>query len=336
MEAAEMLARDVGLVVSCHALGVARAAYYRFKSPEASLPRKPRPSPARALTPPERQAVLEVLHSERFIDQAPAEVYHTLLEEGVYHCSIRSMYTILKDEGEVRERRDQLRHPDYKKPELLATRPNQVWSWDISKLLGPLKWTYFYLYVIMDIFSRYVVGWLVASRESAQLAKRLIDECCAKEGVDKGQLIIHSDRGPSMQSKTVAQLMADLGIVKSLSRPHVSNDNPFSESHFKTLKYRPEFPRRFSCQEEATSLCRDFFPWYNNNHHHSGIAYLAPAIVHTGQAAKILSERHACLCAAYHAHPERFVKGMPQEQELSPAVWINPPERRDTSNKSQT
>lgn len=188
----------------------------------------------------------------------------------------------------------------------------------------------------MDIFSRYVVGWIVACRESAELARRLIDESCAKQGVDKGELIIHSDRGPSMQSKTVAQLMADLGIVKSLSRPHVSNDNPYSESHFKTLKYRPEFPRRFSCQEEATSFSRDFFPWYNNDHHHSGIAYLTPVIVHTGQAEKVLSERYACLLAAYREHPERFVKGMPKEQKLPPAVWINPPERRDTSDRSLT
>lgn len=334
MESAEMLARDVGLVASCQALEIARAAYYRFKSPKAPMPKKPRPSPERALGPPERQAVLETLHSERFVDQSPAEVYHTLIEEGVYLCSIKTMYNILNDCGEVRERREQLRHPSYKKPELLATGPNQVWSWDITKLLGPMKWTYFYLYVIMDIFSRYVVGWLVASRESAELAKRLIDESCTKQGVDKGQLIIHSDRGPSMQSKTVAQLLADLGIVKSLSRPQVSNDNPFSESHFKTLKYRPEFPRRFSCQEEATRFCRDFFPWYNNDHHHSGIAYLTPVIVHTGHAEKILSERHACLLAAYAEHPERFVKGIPQEQKLPPAVWINPPERRDASNKS--
>jgi len=198
MESTEILARDVGIASSCNALGVSRAAYYRFKAPKVLLPRKPRPSPERALSLPERQAVLEILHSERFIDKAPAEVYHTLLEGGVYHCSIRTMYYILKDQGEVRERRDQLRHPNYKKPELLATGPNQVWSWDITKLLGPQKWTYFYLYVIMDIFSRYIVGWIVASRESAELAKRLIDESCAKQDIDQGQLIIHSDRGPSM------------------------------------------------------------------------------------------------------------------------------------------
>lgn len=331
MESAERLACDVGLAASCQALGLARASYYRFKSPKAPRSRKPRPAPERALSSRERQTVLETLHSERFIDQAPAEVYHTLLEEGVYLGSVRTMYHILKEHDEVRERRDQLRHPNYKKPELLATKPNQVWSWDISKLLGPQKWTYFYLYVIMDIFSRSIVGWIVAGRESAELAKRLIDESCAKQDIDKGQLIIHSDRGSSMQSKTVAQLMADLGIVKSLSRPHVSNDNPFSESQFKTLKYSPEFPRRFSCQEEALSFCRNFFDWYNNNHHHSGIAYLTPAVVHAGQAEKILSARHTCLLAAYNEHPERFVKGPPRKVTLSPAVWINPPGRGDTT-----
>jgi len=334
MESAEMLAQNVGLAVSCEALEIARAAYYRFKKPKTPIARKSRKSPERALSAAERQAVLDTLHSERFIDMAPTEVYHTLLEEGTYLCSIRTMYHILNEHGEVRERRNQLRHPNYKKPELLATKPNQVWSWDITKLLGPVKWTYFYLYVILDIFSRYIVGWIVAGRESAELVKRLIDESCAKQGVDKDQLIIHSDRGPSMQSKTVAQLMADLGIVKSLSRPHVSNDNPFSESQFKSLKYSPEFPRRFSCQEDAMNFCRNFLPWYNNEHHHSGIAYLTPAIVHTGQAEKTLSARYACLLAAYDRHPERFVKGPPREEKLSPAVWINPPERGDTFTKS--
>jgi len=330
MESAGMLAQDVGLVASCNALGIARAAYYRFNAPKSTISRKTT-TPERALSAVERQEVLETLHSERFIDMAPAEVYHTLLEEGTYLCSIRTMYHILSKHGEVRERRDQLRHPNYKKPELLATQSNQVWSWDITKLLGPVKWTYFYLYVILDIFSRYVVGWIVAGRESAELAKRLIDESCAKQNIDKNQLIIHSDRGSSMQSKSVAQLMADLGIVKSLSRPHVSNDNPFSESHFKSLKYSPEFPRRFSCQEDAIGFCRNFFPCYNNEHHHSGIAYLTPVIVHTGQAEKTLSARYASLLAAYNRHPERFVKGPPREEKLPPAVWINPPERRDAS-----
>jgi putative transposase len=329
MESAETLAHEVGLAASCQALGIARAAYYRFKSPKIPKPRYPRPSPARALDPPERQTVLGTLHSEEFIDQAPPEVYYSLLERGVYPCSIKTMYNLLNECGEVRERRDQLRHPEYKKPELLATGPNQVWSWDITKLLGPQKWTYYYLYVILDIYSRYAPGWLLAGKESADLAERLIDETCAKQGIDKGQLIIHSDRGPSMQSKTVAQLMADLGVVKSLSRPHVSNDNPFSESQFKTLKYRPEFPRRFSCQREALDFCRNFFNWYNNEHHHSGIVYLTPAIVHTGQAVDILSQRHSCLLAAYADHPERFVNGPPRMQTLPPVVYINPPERRD-------
>lgn len=253
MESAETLAHDVGLVASCQALGLARAAYYRFMSPQAPTPKNPHPSPARALSPPERQGVLEVLHSERFIDQAPPEVYHTLLEEDVYLCSIRTMYNLLNKCGEVRERRDQLRHPDYKKPELMATGPNQVWSWDITKLLGPAKWVYFYLFVILDIFSRYVVGWMVAHRESADLAKRLIKYTLEKQEIKLGQLVIHADRGPAMKSKPVGLLLSDLAVTKTHSRPHVSNDNLYSESQFKTLKYRPEFPDKFGCIEEPVS-----------------------------------------------------------------------------------
>jgi putative transposase len=263
-----------GTKPACEALGVSRATYYRGRLPKAE-PRRRRPPP-RALDEAERRQVLETLNSERFVDQAPAEVHAALLDEGRYHCSVRTMYRILAASAQVRERRDQLRHPAYTKPELCATGPNQVWSWDITKLLGPTKWTYFYLYVILDIFSRYVVGWLLAHRESAALAKRLIAETCSKEGIEPGQLGLHADRGTSMTSKTVAQLLADLAITKTHSRPHVSNDNPFSESAFKTMKYRPDFPEHFGSAEHGRAFCRPFFDWYNTRHHHSGLGFPMP------------------------------------------------------------
>ena len=241
-----------------------------------------RPLPARALPPAERETVLAHLHEERFQDRSPAAVYATLLDEGEYHCSIRTMYRFLKQEGESRERRDQLTHPPYKKPELLATAPNQLWSWDITKLLGPAKWTYFYLYVILDVFSRYVTGWMVAMRESAELAKRLIEESCVKQKIQRGQLTLHADRGTSMSSKPVAFLLADLGVTKTHSRPHVSDDNPYSESQFRTLKYRPEFPDRFGCIQDSRAFCQGFFRWYNEEHRHSGLALLTPAMAHYG------------------------------------------------------
>lgn len=323
MVAAEQLAVDLPLAPCCAALGVSRASYYRRQQPR-STPRM-RPTSPRALSSPERQAVLDALHSERFVDRAPAEVYATLLDESTYLCSIRTMYRVLHQAQEVRERRNQLRHPRYQKPELLATAPNQVWSWDITKLLGPAKWTYFYLYVMLDIFSRYVVGWLLATRESADLARRLIRESCEKQGLDPTQLTIHSDRGPSMRSQSVAQMLATLGITKSHSRPYVSNDNPFSESQFKTLKYRPEFPDRFDSHEHGLSFCRTFFPWYNDQHHHWGLGLLTPAAVHFGQAAQLLAARQKTLTAAYSDHPERFVRRAPQPLAMPTAVWINPP-----------
>ena len=273
MDASEKLAPDVGTAAACRAMGVARATFYRRrKSLRPSRGEWPKRRQPRALGEAERRGVLDLLHSARFVDKAPATVYATLLDEGVYHCSIRTMYRILHDAKEVRERRNQLRHPKYKKPELLATAPNQVWSWDITKLLGPAKWTYYYLYVLLDIYSRYAVGWMLASRENADLAKRLIRDTIEKEDVDPNRLTLHSDRGPSMRSHTVAQLMATLGVTKSHSRPHVSNDNPFSESQFKTLKYRPEFPERFGSQEDGRGFCGRFFQWYNHEHYHSGLA----------------------------------------------------------------
>ena len=279
----------------------------------------------RALSVAEQQAVRDVLHSERFQDAAPAAVYATLLDEGTYLASERTMYRLLAAKGETRPRRDQLVHPTYARPELLATAPNQLWSWDITKLLGPAKWTYFYLYVILDVYSRYVVGWMVAHREQAELAERLIAETIAKQAVPPGQLTLHADRGSSMTSKPVAFLLADLGVTKTHSRPHVSNDNPYSEAQFKTLKYRPGFPNRFASIEEARAFCQDFFRWYNAEHRHSGIGLLAPEVVHSGQAQAAYDARAQVLAAAHAAHPERFVRQAPRPPQLPTAAWINPP-----------
>ena len=331
MDATETLAPDVGTAAACRAMGVARATLYRRRRPKVSdMETRPKRRQPRALAHRERRAVLDVLHAPRFVDKAPAAVYATLLDEDTYHCSIRTMYRILHDHDEVRERRNQLRHPSYKKPELLATGPNQVWSWDITKLLGPAKWTYYYLYVILDIYSRYTVGWMLASRENADLAKRLIRDSIDRQNVNPGELIIHSDRGPSMKSHTVAQLLATLGVVKSHSRPHVSNDNPFSESHFKTLKYRPAFPDRFGSQQDAHAFCEPFFHWYNHEHYHSGLGMLTPVTVHYGQAAETLAARQKTLNVAFAAHPERFVRKPPVPMALPEAVWINPPRSNDS------
>ena len=324
MLAAQELSEAVGVLAACDALGIPRASFYRWQKPSPEEP-KDHPAPPRSLSPEERQEVRELLNSEEYADQAPAQVYASLLDQGTYHCSVRTMYRLLDEHGEVKERRDQLRHPAYKKPELLATGPNQVWSWDITKLLGPAKWTYFYLYVILDIFSRYVVGWLLAGRESAAMARRLIEETIEKEGVLEEQLTLHSDRGPSMGSKTVAQLLADLGVTKSQSRPHTSNDNPFSEAQFKTLKYRPEFPKWFGSIEEGRAFCRGFFHWYNEKHHHSGIGFMTPFMVHHGLAEEIYRRRLEVLLDAYKNHPDRFVRKPPNPPSIPQAVWINPP-----------
>jgi putative transposase len=324
MTAIDEVAPVVGVRAACGALDVPRASFYRAQQPQGyPSPRKP---PQRALSNKERIEVLGVLHSERFVDKSPAETWATLLDEETYLCSVRTMYRILEAHQEVRERRNQLRHPNYSKPELLATAPNQVWSWDITKLLGPAKWTYFYLYAILDIFSRYTVGWMVAQRESAALAQRLIDATCAKEAIEPGQLVVHADRGPSMTSKTVAHLMADLGITKSHSRPYTSTDNPFSESQFRTMKYRPEFPRRFGCVQDARAFGQTFFHWYNFDHRHSGIGYLTPATVHHGLVEPTTAKRNDVLGRAYAANPERFVNGKPTPPAAPSAVWINPPE----------
>jgi putative transposase len=326
MKAIDELIPPGSTAAACRGLGVPRATLYRRRGPNPPVTAAaPRPTPQRALGIEERQEVLDVLHSEPFADKAPAEVYATLLDRGQYLCSIRTMYRILDDNQEVRERRDQLRHPTYHKPQLLATGPNQVWSWDITKLLGPAKWTYYHLYVILDIYSRYVVGWMLASRESEFLAERLIHETVAKQEIVQDQLTIHSDRGPAMRSNTVAQLMATLGVTKSHSRPHVSDDNPFSESQFKTLKYRPEFPDRFASIEHGKDFCNTFFHWQNHEHHHWGLGLLTPATVHHGQAEAVLAGRQTVLDAAYAAHPERFVRQPPRTLALPREVWINPP-----------
>jgi putative transposase len=318
------LSMDVGTAAACKSLDIARPTYYRRL--DAGNEKAPsRPAPPRALSAGERQEVLDVLHTDRFVDQAPTEVYATLLDEGIYHCSVRTMYRVLDEAGEVRERRDQARHPRYKAPELLATAPRQVWSWDITKLLGPVKWTYFYLYVILDIFSRYVVGWMIAPHESSALAQRLIAETCEKQGVRPGQLTIHADRGSSMKSKPVALLLSDLGVTKTHSRPHVSDDNPYSESQFKTLKYRPGFPDRFGSIQDARSFCQDFFPWYNCEHRHSGIGLLTPEMVHYGKAEAVIGQRRTVLSSAFQTYPERFVRGLPVPPPLPETAWINKP-----------
>jgi len=328
METVKEMGPRLGVAPTCAALGLPRATYYRRRQPRPVPAVRSRP--ARALSAGEQQEVLGVLHEPRFVDHAPGQVYATVLDEGHYLCSERTMYRILADNAEVRERRNQLKHPVYAKPELLATAPNQVWTWDITKLLGPVKWTYFYLYVILDIFSRYVPGWLLAREESSTLAKLLIEETCRRQGIPEGQLIIHSDRGPSMNSKPVAMLLADLGVTKSLSRPHVSNDNPYSEAQFKTFKYRPDFPDRFGSIEHGRAHCGDFFPWYNTEHRHSGIGMMTPEAVHYGRAPEIRAARQRTLDVAYALHPERFVKQPPSPPELPAMAWINPPVEKPT------
>jgi putative transposase len=334
MTACQELSPEVGIVAACESLGVSRATYYRWLEPDPEGPAR-RPTPPRALTADERTEVLERLHEDRFVDRAPAEVFASLLDEGTYLCSRRTMYRILDDAKEVRERRNQLRHPHYQAPELLATAPNQVWSWDITKLLGPVKWSYFQLYVILDIFSRYVTGWMVADRESAVLAQRLIAESCRKESIQANQLTIHADRGSSMKSKPVALLLADLGVTKTHSRPRVSDDNPYSESQFKTLKYSPGFPERFGSIEDARSFCREFFDWYNQEHRHGGIGLMTPAMVHQGVAGAVWDARQEVLRTAFNRNPERFVRGIPSPPNLPTAAWINKPKTETNGSEAE-
>jgi putative transposase len=324
MAAVEGLREQIGVKAACQALGLPRSQYYRERQPRAAT--QPKAAPARKLASTERENVRTLLNSSRFADQAPREVYACLLDEGRYVCSVRTMYRILAEHDEVRERRDQLRHPNYQKPQLLATGPNQVWSWDITKLLGPVKWSYFYLYTVLDIYSRYTVGWMIAMQESGHLAEALIAEICERQGIAPGQLTLHADRGKPMLSKPLAFLLADLGVTKSHSRPYTSSDNPFSEAQFKTMKYRPGYPHRFGSLLEARQWGQEFFHWYNHEHHHSALGLLTPANVHFGRSAEVLLMRQMVLQQAYECHPERFVRGQPKPASLPEAVWINPPE----------
>jgi len=304
-------------------MGIPRVSFYRSRH---SLPSVKKPyTPPLKLTCEERQVILDLLHSLRFLDKAPQEIYATLLDEGKYYCSIRTLYRLLNAENEVKERRRNYQKRHYQKPELLAVKSNQVWSWDITKLKGPQAWTYFHLYVILDIFSRYVVGWMIAYRELACLAEKLIAETSAKQDIPPGTLTLHADRGTSMKSKPVAFLLCDLGITKTHSRPHVSDDNPYSEAQFKTMKYRPEFPERFGCIEDARAFCQTFFLWYNTQHHHVGIALMTPHMVHYGQASQVLEKRQKILLKAFGKNPQRFKNKMPLPQQLPQKVWINKP-----------
>jgi putative transposase len=319
----------VGTTGACRALGASRASVYRRRQPPRVREHRPRPTPSRALSGPERSAVSEHLNSERFMDSSPAEVWATLLDEGTYLCSERTMYRILAAGDQVRERRDQRTHPPYARPELLAQAPNEVWSWDITKLLGPAKWTYYYLYVILDVFSRYVVGWTVQARETGPIAEQLISQTLEKQQIARGQLTIHADRGTSMTSKPVAFLLADLGVTKTHNRPYTSTDNPYSEAHFKTLKYRPGFPTRFDSIEHARAFARQFFTWYNGQHRHSGIGLLTPSTVHHGHAQATHDARAEVLAAAYAATPERFINQPPRPPALPVAAWINKPDSQE-------
>jgi putative transposase len=324
---AETLGQTVNLAAACSALDVPRSTLYRSRAPQPGAAPRPRPLPTqrRALSADEKATVRSMLNSARFQDCAPREVYATLLEDDTYLCSVPTMYRILRETNEVRERRDQLRHPAYTKPELLATGPNQVWTWDITRLLGPAKWTYYYLYVVLDLFSRKVVGWMLAGREAAELAEQLVTETCVREGIPPDQLTLHADRGSPMIAKSLALLLTDLGVRDSHSRPHVSNDNPYSEAQFKTLKYHPTFPTFFGSLADARTWAQTFFTWYNDQHHHTGLSLLTPSVLHAGRAAQVQAQRQAVLQAAYAAHPERFAAGSPVPPALPTAAWINPP-----------
>jgi len=334
MLAVAELTPHLGLSSACQAFALNRGFVYRDRARRHGIasrcvPRA-RPRPPLALSRAERELLLGLLDSERFADVTPAAVFAILLDEGRYHGSIRTMYRLLAAQSQTGERRRQRIHPLYAKPELLATRPNQVWSWDITKLKGPAKWTCFHLYVILDIYSRYVVGWLIAHRESAELAEQLIADTLDKEDISPGTLTLHADRGTSMRSKPVAALLIDLEVAKTHSRPHVSDDNPYSEAQFKTLKYRPDFPDRFGSIEDARAHCQRFFHWYNHEHRHSGIGLMAPAAVHDGTAAALTEQRAITLDAAFAAHPIRFKGVAPKPPILPTAAWINPPQKQPT------
>lgn len=314
------------LVKACKHISVPRSTFYRLQQPVVTRLTLPKLRSPRALSAQEQTTVLDLLNSQRFQDQAPRQVYATLLDDGIYVCHWSSMYRLLAENQQLSERRNQLVHPAVVKPELVAHTPNQLWSWDITKLLGPTKYTFYYLYVILDVYSRYVPGWLLAERECDELAQQLVRETCAKQNVPLGQLTLHADRGSPMIAKPLALLLADLGVTKSHSRPRVSNDNPYSEAQFKTMKYRPDYPEFFGSLLEARAWAQGFFQWYNHEHKHSGLCLLTPAVVHYGHASAVLRARHTVRQQAYAAHPERFVKGPPALPSLPPEVWINRPQ----------
>ena len=329
IDAALLLAEEVGLSKACRSLGIPRATLYRKRmgfTDKRRLSRRPRGGGShRALSIEERNHAIETLHSERFVDKSPDEVYAALLDIGMFICSVRTYYRILASRNENTPRGMQVRHEKYAKPELLATRPNELWSWDITRLKGPVKWTCHYLYVILDVFSRYVVGWMIAYSESSDLACDLIAQTIRRLGVEPGHLTIHADRGASMKSRSVSMLLSDLGVFRTHSRPHVSNDNPYSESQFKTLKYALGFPKRFGSMEDARAYCARFFDWYNRYHHHSGVAMMTPEDVHYNRADEVQRGRAETLELAYMRHPERFVRGVPKPPVLPGSVWINRP-----------
>lgn len=324
MQLVDEHAEEFGVAPACDALGVCRASFYRWKERPQRTEHTDR-RPPRKLTEQEEAMVLEVLNSERFMEKSVPVVYTTLLDEGQYICSQRSMYRLLEREGQVRQRRHEREHPVYEKPELLATGPNQVWSWDITKIKGPRPWIFYHLYVVIDVFSRYIVAWAISTHESGEQAKALVEGACQRQGIARGQLTVHSDRGKAMRSKCLADLLAELHVDRSFNRPHVSNDNPYSESQFKTLKYHSSFPERFGSIEDARNYLREFFVWYNTEHRHSGIAMMTPEIVHTGRHEEVWLQRKETLADAYQRHPERFVKGEPTPQRVPNEVWINEP-----------
>lgn len=332
MNAVVQLRGSLPIAPLCAALGVSRATVNRRLHPVTPKPVTVRPKPVRALSDEERQRIAQTLCEDRFVDRSPTEVYYTLLDEGRYLGSERTFYRVLAERASTQERRNQLRHPPHQRPELVASGTNEVWSWDTSKLRTTTKWQYFYLYVLLDLYSRYAVGWMIARHDNAALAKVLIRESVQRHGVEPGTLVLHSDRGPAMTSRTLAQLLVDLDVTRSLSRPHTSNDNPFSESVFKTAKYHPSYPPAFTCHDHALAWGREFFPWYNHEHRHSGIAYLRPADVYFGRAQAVLDQRHANQMAAFHAHPERYPAGAPKRQTLPTATYINPPHPKITTS----
>lgn len=322
----EALVPIVGVSRACEALAVPRSSFYRQRrGVQPARLSRPRPAHPRALSLEEQEAVSAQLNAERFVDCAPRTVYATLLDEGIYLCHWRTMYRLLAREHSTRERRAIRRHPIYARPELLATAPRQVWSWDITKLRGPHPGVWYSLYVVIDIFSRAVVGWLIAEREDALLAEQLIADACEREAIMPTQLTLHADRGAPMTSKTITELLLDLGVAKSHSRPTVSNDNPYSEAQFKTMKYGSSYPDRFEDLAAATNWVAHFIEWYNTEHRHSGIGLLPPLVVHTGQALAATTARQHVLDTAASAHPERFVAGQPRPPSVPDAAWINPP-----------